>query len=328
MRDSLSQKEKIIFLEQWLSCVEHGLTTKNFCLMLVEYGSRVTKKIGERGLQAGGEGSNFTDILLDWFPAYIVNAIRVSEQVGNIHIGITAAISELKNGQNIIHYLLFLLWFPFCLLIGFGMWGLSISNKILSSTEAVKEAGGIGQNVNDIVSSFGTPFVLFFVVFALGLSVALPRLTGRLRKTLDNWPLFSLYKTAVAASFLNTTSNLLACGLTINDAFTAIEQNSSSYLRHHIQQMRELRTGHINLGDIFDTGLLLPFEIGSLKMLGGHAEFALLLRKSGLAHEDNVKKRKNLMGHILPKAIILFSLLLLVTLIGTALMQLLSIIKS
>ena len=107
----------------------------------------------------------------------------------------------------------------------------------------------------------------------------------------------------------------------------AMKTNSVPYVQAHIDQMRKQRIGQMNLGEIVDTGLILPFELGTLKILGGHAEYAPLLLKSGQNHQQNVDKLLNRLSNILNKIGLLLVISLLGSLIGTAISQLLSTVN-
>ncbi|KAB1512001.1 hypothetical protein [Photobacterium damselae] len=318
------KNEQITLLEQWKNCDEYGLTTKQFCEALIENGTSATKEIGQAGRDAPAHGKHFTDVLMDWMPPMIVCAIATAEKAGDRQAGLDAAINQLQGGQNIIFNIVKALWFPFVLMIVTGALGLYVSDEILKS---LTEKEGMGQTMNTIVSTYGLPIAIMLIALLIATALALPTLTGALRKNLDNLPIFSIYKTATAASVLNTLGNLLACGLKLDDALQAMGTNSVPYVRAHIELMRQQRIGQMNLGEIVDTGLILPFELGTLKILGGHAEYATLLLKSAHNHQTNVDKRLSRMSNSLNKIGLLLVISLLGGLIGTAISQLLSTVN-
>jgi type II secretory pathway component PulF len=83
---------------------------------------------------------------------------------------------------------------------------------------------------------------IFIVVLVIG---SLSKLTGSLRKILDNIPPYNIYKQIIATSFLISLSLLLQSG---DDFFTAIGKiraNTSSYLKTFLDHMLE----RISLGD-------------------------------------------------------------------------------
>ena len=84
--------------------------------------------------------------------------------------------------------------------------------------------------------------LIFFVVVVIW---SLPKLTGSLRKILDNIPPYNIHKQIIATSFLISLSLLLQSG---DDFFTAIgkiKTNTCKYLRGFLDHMLE----RISLGD-------------------------------------------------------------------------------
>ncbi|WP_305843095.1 hypothetical protein [Photobacterium leiognathi] len=311
--------DQITLLEQWKNCDEYGLTTKQFCEALIINGTAAYK--GDwtsrtrcpRSRQTLHRCTNGLDAPM------IVCAIATAEKAGDRQAGLDAAINQLQGGQNIILKIVQALWFPFVLMIVAGALGLYVSDEILKN---LTEREGMGQTINTIVSTYGLPSAITLIVLLIATALALPTLTGVLRNKLDDLPIFSIYKTATAASVLNTLGNLLACGLKLDDALQAIGTNSVPYVRAHIELMRQQRIGQMNLGDVVDTGLILPFELGTLKILGKHAEYATLLLKSAHHHRTNVDKRLSRMSSSLNKIGLILVISLLGGLIGTAISQL------
>ncbi|MGF1827598.1 hypothetical protein L4D04_00105 [Photobacterium angustum] len=317
------KSDQIALLEQWKNCDAYGLTTKQFCEALMDNGTTTTKALGQQGRDAPARGLTFTDILQGWIPDMALCAIATAEKAGDRQAGLAAAINQLQGGQNIIANIIHALWFPFLLLLITGYIGVYVSDNILASVTV----HGIGDTVNHWVSTYGLIIAITIIIIFIAIAFALPTLTGQQRDVLDNWPIFSLYKTATAASVLNTLGNLLACGLKLDDALAEMAQQRSTYIRDHIAKMRQQRIGQTNLGCVIDTGLLLPFELSTLKILGSHSDYAPLLLRSAENHQLNVKKRLTRMSNLLNKTGLLVVILLLGCLIGTAMSQLLSTVN-
>ncbi|MGE6454385.1 hypothetical protein ACQKC5_18565 [Shewanella baltica] len=319
---AFTTKDQIALLEQWQSSDEYGLTTRQFCESLIENGTTATKHIGTAGLDAPARGEQFTDVLQGWLPPLVISAITVSTLAGDRQKGLKAAIRQLEGGQNIVGKIAALLAIPFLITIGVGGLGVYVSNQVLAAAPELNPFG-LGQLVNDIAVLWGPVVAVFCVVFLMILAFALPRVTGQLREGLDNLPIFSLFKTATTASLMESVANLLSCGMKLDDALASIGTHGQPFITSHVSQMRQRSIGQENLGEIMDTGLLLPFERSALKVLGGYADNSVLLFKSAKAHQKVVERRIALMSAILPKVGLLVAIAVLATLIGTSVMQLL-----
>ncbi|MCR4535556.1 hypothetical protein [Shewanella xiamenensis] len=319
---AFTTKDQIALLEQWQSSDEYGLTTRQFCESLIENGTSATKHIGTAGLDAPARGEQFTDVLEGWLPPLVISAITVSTLAGDRQKGLKAAIRQLQGGQNIVGKIAALLAIPFLITIGVGGLGVYVSSQVLAAVPEAMQAG-FGQQVNDIAVLWGPVVAVLCVLLLVAFAFALPRVTGQLREGLDNLPVFSLFKTATTASLMESTANLLSCGMKLDDALASIESHAQPFMRSHISQMRQRSIGQENLGEIMDTGLLLPFERSALKVLGGYADNSVLLFKSAKAHQIVVERRIALMSAILPKVGLLVAIAVLATLVASSVMQLL-----
>ncbi|MGF1872018.1 hypothetical protein [Photobacterium indicum] len=315
--------DQIAFLEQWLNYMDFGLSTRQFCDALIASGTEATKAIGQAGRDAPAEGGTFIGALTGWFPEIILTAIQVASDSGDIKVGIGAAIKQLQGGQQIIWQLTKVLAFPFCITIGVGGLGVYVAGKVL---DASREPAGMGLIVRETVMTWGLPLAVLCVLLLIAISISLPRWSGKGRQACDGLPLFSLYKVASAATLLDTLSNLLACGMKLDGALAAIEENSTPFIKGHVAQMRAQKTGELNLGNVLDTQLLLPAQLVPLKMLGDIGNFTVLLNKSAVAHHTYTTRRLTRMKNVLPMIGILIAILLLATLVGAAVYQLFSAI--
>ena len=126
---------------------------------------------------------------------------------------------------------------------------------------------------------------------------------------------------------METVGNLLSCGMKLDDALQAVENHSQPFMRSHVTLMRERNIGQDNLGEIFDTGLLIPFELSALKVLGEHVDYSVLLMKSAKAHQKVVDRSITRMMVVLPQIGVLIAIMLLGTLVGTSVIQLLDSVQ-
>ncbi|WP_394230515.1 type II secretion system F family protein [Shewanella colwelliana] len=318
---SFTTSDQIALVEQWQSCDEYGLTIRQFCESLIENGTSATKKIGAAGMDALGRGESLIDVLHGWLPPLIISAIAVATKAGDRQQGLKAAIKQLEGGQNVVAKIAAALAVPFAITLMVGSLGVYISDKVLSGMDA--NANGMGQQVLDVAQFWGPGLAIFCLVFLMTLAFALPRITGPFREVLNRLPVFALYKTATAASLMESIGNLLSCGMKLDDALASIESHSQPFVKSHVRQMREQSIGQDNLGETINSGLLLPFELSALKVLGSHADNSILLLKSAKAHQKVVTKRFSLMSSALPKVGLLIAIAVLATLVGSAVSQLL-----
>lgn len=314
-----SDKDRVDFLQQWKKADKYQLTTKEFCSSLVENGRGALKIIGQAGLAAPGQGQRFVDVLEGWFPALVLTSIRTSEKAGQRVMGLETAIDQLQGGENIVPKLVRLLAFPYALCVGMSFYGVEISDRMLAT---IDYAPGIGVDVRDFVISYGASAALAILGLLTALSFLLPYWAGRGRPWVNDWPIFSLYRTAVAASMLKTLANLTSCGMKLGDALKHAGERNTVFALWHLNAMQAQSVGQSNLGRILDTGLLLPSELSALKVLGERVSYPELLRESSANHREVVDKTLANMQLWLPKAGLFITILLLGALIFSAAYQL------
>ena len=316
-----SKEKQISLLEQWQSLDQYGLSVKEFCNALIENGDDTGKIIGKDGIDAIGRGAKFTKALEGWMPAQVVASISISENMGDRQQGLEAAINQLNGGQNIIKELAGLLAFPVLLLFVFGFLGLYVSDEILSGIDAVS---GIGFDINSFVSSFGIPALLIFILVFVGVGCSLPMWAGGLRQRCNGLPVFSVYKFAVASELLTSLGNLISCGMSLDEALNLIEKEASLFVVWHIKKMREQRRGELNLGKIINTGLIIPFELGALRVLGESADYSVLLLRSGVNHKKYIEAKLKTIRKVTPLVGLLIVIAFFIALVGSAVYQLVS----
>lgn len=319
-----SNKDRIALLEQWKKADKYGLTNQQFCQALINNGQGATKLIGKVGLAAPSQGKTFTDALNGWFPDLVIATIRVALDAGDLQVGLNAAIKQMQGGEQVIWRIVRKLAFPFALNVGVGILGVYVSGELLNAS---KTTVGIGSDIRTLVQNIGPALIIIFLALLLAIGLALPRWTGQGRKVMDKMPIFSLYRTATAASVLGTLGNLVGCGMKLGDALSAVETQSPPYTRYHLNKMKQQNIGQSNLGNILDTGLLIPFELGTLQVLGEDTDYVELLNESAESHEKSTQSRLNIMDMYLPKIGLLLALLLLGSLIASSFAQLYSTIQ-
>ncbi|MFM2588265.1 type II secretion system F family protein [Vibrio sp. TBV020] len=318
------KSDQIALLEQWRTCVEFGMTTKDFCQKLKDNGSDATKKIGQAGLDAPGKGVRFTDVLEGWLSPVVVSTLVIAERNGQLKEGLDIALRELSGGQGVMMGLFMVLFWPLLTLIGLGVLGVYISGEIIATASLT---GSMADQWRLWVQGPG----VFALTLALGLlalsALSMPWWTGPLRHTIDGVWLFSHYRIAAAANLLSTLANLSRAGMNLVQAIEEISPYSSRYLNEHLTQMKTNLATQSNPGKALDTGLLLADAQTNLDVMGDIAPLPLLLEKSAAQHQQILTQSLTRMRLWLPKIILVLAIVLLLSLVGSAMASLFASIQ-
>ena len=313
------KKDQIALLEQWRTCAQYGMTTKDFCQKLADSGSSSSKKIGQAGLKAPGQGKAFTEVLEGWLSPVVLSTLVIAEKNGQLQQGLDLAIKELEGGQGVMKALCWMMALPMATLFGLGVLGVYISGEIITTADL---DGSMASQVRDIAKGPGAialgVLIGLFVISAL----SMPIWTGQSRALVDKlWP-FCDYRTAVAGNLLSTLTNLSQAGMSLKAAMEEVQPHSSRYLTAHLQRMLSHLETETNPGRALDTGLLLADAQTNLNVMGDIAPLTTLLEKSAEQHHRHLAKKMATLQLIAPKVILVLAILLLGALVGSAMASL------
>ncbi|AUI88954.1 hypothetical protein BS333_21475 (plasmid) [Vibrio azureus] len=309
------KKDQKALLEQWRTCAEYGMTTKDFCQKLANSQSSSVRKIGEAGLNAPGQGKTFTEVLEGWLSPVALSTLIIAEKNGQLRHGLDIALNELEGGQNVMMKLFAITAFPLLVFFGLGTLGVYISGEIIQTADL---EGTMATTVRDFVS--GPGLVFFTTLMALGaiISLVMPWWTGPARTMADNvWP-FCDYRYGVAGNLLSTLGHLSEAGISLTGAIEEVRPHSNRYLRYHLEEVKTNLETESNPGRAFDTGLLLHDAQDNLNVVGDIAPLTTLLNKSAEQHKRHLQKKMATMSLIVPKVILLLAIALLISLVGSA----------
>ena len=208
--------------------------------------------------------------------------------------------------------------------LGLGTLGVYISGDII---ETVSLEGTIATTVRDFVT--GPGFISFITLMALGVIIRLvmPLWTGPKRAMIDKvWP-FCDYRYGVAGNLLSTLGHLSEAGISLTGAIEEVRPHSNRYLRYHLDEIKTNLETESNPGRAFDTGLLLHDAQDNLNVVGDIAPLTTLLNKSAEQHKRHLQKKMATMSLIVPKVILLLAIVLLLSLVGSAMAALFMSIK-
>ncbi len=319
-----NKKDQLALLEQWRTCAQFGMTTKAFCQKLVDNGSPSSKKIGQAGLDAPGLGLRFTDVLQGWLSPVAVSTLVIAEKNGQLTQGIDIAIQELKGGQGVMGELLKITFFPMFTFIGVGLLGVYVSGEIIVTANL---QGSMAELWRAAVVGPGTMILAIFIAILVAAGVSMPLWTGASRQWVEDLWLFSHYRIAAAGNLLGTLANLSSAGMNLSQAIEETLPHSTRYLKSHLTEMKKRLSTQSNPGKALDTGLLLKDAQINLDMMGDIAPLTKLLEQSSQQHHAHIERSLSRMQMFLPNIILVLAILLLASLVGTAIASLLSTLK-
>jgi type II secretory pathway component PulF len=161
--------------------------------------------------------------------------------------------------RNAVAYPLALLVIFSALLFGFSVYAVPVIESLLP----VEKWPPIGQTMHTlagVVRSYGL-FVAASVLLMLVLFLrSLSRWQGPVRRVLDNYPPYNVYRSYTGAMLIVSLSSLMRTGVSLRGSIERAMKFSSPWLRWHLREiLRALSSGNTTMfGTAFRTGLLNP----------------------------------------------------------------------
>jgi type II secretory pathway component PulF len=287
------------FVEDLNSLIEDGVPVTQAITAIGKIASdKITREVTQSILGAVGRGQKLSDGMEGWFPQTIVEIIRVGEEGGTLTETMRAAVKTLSQNVSIIASLLSSLIYPLVVLLLACVVGIFLKHSIFDNFAAIKPIATWPANGRQFM--FFVTFIerwwwtTIIMIFGLGFAFhqIFQKFTGEYRKLIDFIPPFSLYRSVVAAGFMEIMGLLVSNGVTIKEALAIVQRKATHYLTWHIYMMQlRLSGGKDNIAEVLDTGLISTEDITRLMVVAEGKGFEhALVRLGALAVEKNDKK--------------------------------------
>ena len=229
--------------------------------------------------QTAMRGAGFAEGAADWIPKEELLLIRVTQE-GRIAEGFQQAsrFSEVRSRVRSTVYAGLL--YPLLLLFGGGAaiailpgQALGVMHKLLD----IERWPPISRSVlhfSEFIAAWGLALLLLAAAVLAASIWAAPRWTGRMRKAMDWYPIFILYRRFSAPEVLSAWLALMQAGVQRVKALAQLEAGLPPYLAAHLQQMRSSLYRGAAIEQAFDTGLFSPETLDDLRIYERVGTFA------------------------------------------------------
>lgn len=295
--------KQVALLEKIAQLSHAGIHQRNIAKQLSIYGHGIEKAVGLSCLDSLGQGKAFSLGLDPFLSTSAYQSISSGERVGQFVQGVQEAIEALNVDEASTGALLSVLIKPLVGLtttLGLGALLSNYAYPSLIKQLPIERWGGLSQ----FAYGFGTfwlnyGLVVFVLTLALvGFVIATLGMNGRYRAKLDEWPFYRQYRLIQSANLLSSIAHQTLVGNPLKTALLHYQTSSSAYLSAHIQTMlNTLGQGRTNVGDIFNSGLLLDEELSTLTLLGEIGNTPDTLHKSARIHRAKLLTDVNRLKH-------------------------------
>lgn len=142
----------------------------------------------------------------------------------------------------------------------------------------------IMAGAGDFFTHYLIVILLAIVGICVGVSISLPKWTGRFRVYADKIPPWSLYRLYSGSSFMLIMSSMLSAGASPLKIIDTMRKNASPWFDERLSSTERYLRGGSNVGDaLYNTGFDYPDKetVRDLRSYAGQADFAAILRRLG-----------------------------------------------
>ncbi len=291
----LKKKEQLQLLDKVMRLSDAGLKQRAIAQQLSKFGQPKEKVVGLACLQSIRQGQGFSQGLKPHVSANAYLCLLSGENVGEFQLGIQDAINALNVDEASTGEISRALLKPAAgLTVLLGVCALLGAYAFPALAEQAPRTrwGGLTSSAETFCLFWlnnGLGVLLVCVILATLITLSLPRYTGTLRPTLDQWPIYRQYRFIQCTNVLTSIAHQTAVGMQLKPALEHYEKHTTVYLKHHLTQMRRIiQTGQSNIGRIFDTQLLDAEELDNLVLLSETGNAAEILKKSANMHSHRL----------------------------------------
>ncbi|WP_250625589.1 type II secretion system F family protein [Pinirhizobacter soli] len=201
------------------------------------------------------DGDAFATSLSRWAPPQECALIAAGEAAGDMQAACTAACATITDQRGLVGAVIGALAYPGVLLMALcgvlALIGYAIVPDLLREGPVQSWRGATyAMLVTGIAVQAAGPYALTLLVGLLvATAVSMPRLTGRWRDRLDEWPPWSIYRILMGTGFLLNVGTMLAAGVRLEECMLVMRNHANPYLRERLDDtLRGIRIG-LTLGE-------------------------------------------------------------------------------
>ncbi|MFK4132047.1 type II secretion system F family protein [Pseudomonas luteola] len=207
-------------------------------------------------------GMTLANALTMWAPPAEVMLIKAGEKSGDLEGAMenaklaTNATKEMKSAIiSQLSYPLVLVIMLLVMMYIFSIQAVPQLAEVMPPSQWPAISMGL-YYISMAVKNYWLEALIVFAVVFIFVAKTLPSLSGSLRKKLDIFPPYSIYKSYQGSIFLVSLSALMTTGVAVYEALNELKDLSPKYVKDHINKMQGKLMDGNNIGGALETGLL------------------------------------------------------------------------
>lgn len=295
MASKLKVHSQIELLQKLKRLSDAGVLQSGIAAQLSKYGNKHEQLAANSCKESLSHGLPMAHGLEPYLSKNAYLSLLSNEKRGEFNLGLQDAIDSLKIESASTTQLIKVFIKPMLSLISVFWVSALVSKYAFPSLAEL-----ISPNRWSVISILANDFGLFWLHYGLLIGgvilVALISMffsfkywISESRKYVDNLPVYKQYRFIQCTNLLTSIAHQTSIGTTIKPALIQYQEECGQYVAFHIDKMFQIMaTGKNNLGDIFNTGLLLDEEVDTLKLLGDIGDFSKTLKRCATIHQEKL----------------------------------------
>jgi type II secretory pathway component PulF len=273
--NAISLNPRAHFLKDLADLLNLGLSLKDALALIQHLPEQRSRRLASSTQRGLSEGQTLAQSLSPWFKPSIIGLIRAGEASQRLAHALELASKASQEEQQLLGACMQRLSYPIVILILALILLVVINHMVLEPflsflplTHWPDAARQIYHSANWL-KQYGLMSVMSLILCIIGFTHALGHWCHPLRRHLDTWPLWRLYRQAQASYFLSSLSVMSEQGIALKEALNLLSMNATPYAAEHLQRMQTaLASGKTALSDVLNTGLFDAEAIARLCILG------------------------------------------------------------
>lgn len=245
-------------------------------------------------------GKTFSDAMKKWIPQFDYTILVSSEKSGKIAEALDLIISldnmksELMSdflGGMINPFILFLAVYGF--LYYLGKYALKPILSMIPAGHKVTGAAGILILMSKFINSPWMYLIpVLFIILLISIFLSFPKFTGSIRKKMDRYFPYSVYRKFTGSIWLIGFSSLMSAGINETNALKEMARYSNAYLKERITTFYKGLQNGMNLGEAMNISKYGFPDSETVEDIGVFSNFPNFDERLRLIAEHNIKSMK------------------------------------
>ncbi|ESQ17362.1 MAG: type II secretion system F family protein [Rhodobacteraceae bacterium] len=250
------------FYQEFAALLRSGMSKPEALELLALVASDEGKKKGEPSavvlygmLRDMKNGKSFGEAVKKWVPPDDRMVLDATENSDDFPGQLDEYVQTMKRKKKVVAtiiggltYPIFLFILVFAMLVYFGREIVPQIGGVLPP-ERWTGAAAFLRFLGVFATEYAVPFAVASVALSVLVFVSLPRLTGRVRRILDQLPVYKLYRVYTGISFMLAVSSLMRGGMSPVVSVERILPSSTPYVKERLAGIRRGMLNGLDFGE-------------------------------------------------------------------------------